>query len=166
MVRGGPSATGRRRWQLGRVPFAALLIVASCAAVAINVTFLPYEAPWPLPRVFDSQRAPCPAREDTRASLMSKPPDPARCSTDRIAYDRTRVEVRFRRPAGPAPVASDGGWQLVGSPGGLAIEDLNGLFAVPGTGQGLLDQSFGDIVYGTAGSRLETGSPCPWPPPT
>jgi len=146
-------ATGRRRWQLGRVPFAALLIVASCAAVAINVTFLPYEAPWPLARVFDSQRAPCPAREDTRASLNVEAPDPARCSTDRIAYDRTRVESvsTAGRSCASRVRTAGAARRLARRPGHRGPQRP---VRRPGTGQGLLDQSFGDIVYGTAGSRL------------
>ncbi|SCL34507.1 Cell cycle protein [Micromonospora pallida] len=151
----GP-ATRRSGWTVGHLRSGVLAGFAACLALVTLATLVPYPAPLtPLPAAYAADRPPCELRQATRDGVLSPAPDPRTCSTDRIAYRRTVVEVRL----GGRPVLRQdrdrGGWAPVGSwEGGLTMRDLTGLLAVPGGGLGVVDQSFPAVTNGTAGTSL------------
>jgi cell division protein FtsI/penicillin-binding protein 2/cell division protein FtsW (lipid II flippase) len=146
----------RRPW----TGLATVVPVALCVLAAVGVTVNPYPAPLPvsqwLPSSYDERRPPCPARGSGRDGLLSASPDPATCSTDRIAYNRTRIDVRFGDQAGLLQRRPSGQWKLAGGGdlGGLTIEDLAGLLRVGSGDVGVVDQSYPRVVDGTAGTDL------------
>lgn len=138
---------------------ATCLPIAICVAIATGVTLVPYPAPnllnGRLPTAYDENRPPCPDRELSRAALTSVPPDPAGCSTDQFAVNRTRIEVRFADGPGLVLNRPGGDWLPPGDahPSGLILSDLTGLLRT-GDHLGVLDQSYPHIVGGTAGTDL------------
>lgn len=141
--------------------------IAFCLAVATAVTVVPYPAPnlinGRLPTAYGEHRPPCPPHPATRDGLTSAPPDPAVCSTDQFARGRTRIEVRLA--SGPALVLDqpEGTWRLParGRPDGLVLADLAGLLRT-GEQIGVLEQSYPEVVGGTAGTDLRRRL-APWP---
>jgi cell division protein FtsI/penicillin-binding protein 2/cell division protein FtsW (lipid II flippase) len=137
-----------------------LLPVGLCAALVANITVSPYQKGLPLLTGYDSNRPLCPSRASmgtlTKESLLSKGPNPALCSTDVIAFNRTRVEIRLPGGAVLRQQRPSMTWKLVGGDphDSLVLEDLTGLVKVGRSGTGLLDQSYRDVVSGTIGSTL------------
>jgi cell division protein FtsW (lipid II flippase) len=130
-----------------------------CLFMAAFITVSPYNAPLPagsfLPASYAADRPVCPARQPSTEDSLSPPQDPEKCSTDRLAHRRTRIEIRF---SGNDPLLLDrdsGRWeQATAQADGLTIEDLSGLVRVGAGDTGVIDQSFPEIIDGTAGTTL------------
>ncbi|MFI6227924.1 penicillin-binding transpeptidase domain-containing protein [Micromonospora echinospora] len=155
--RPAPGSSARRSWRIAGHPRSgALAGLAACLALVTLATLVPYPAPLaPLPTAYAADRPPCELRQASREGVLSPAPDPRTCSTDRIAYRRTRVEVHLDGRPVLRQDRDRGGWTPVGPwPGGLAMRELTGLLAVPGGGLGIVDQSFPAITDGTAGTSL------------
>ncbi|GAB3853700.1 penicillin-binding protein 2 [Dactylosporangium cerinum] len=155
---GAPPSAGR----LG-----LLTPLAICLAVATVVTLVPYVAPlgggWH-PASYGAHRPLCPPRQPRPESMTSPRPEPGECSTDRLAHQRTRVEVRFGDRRGLVQQRPAGTWSVVDDPelGGLTVADVAGLLRF-GTGAGVLELTvdpFGAVLDGTAGTTL-TGRVAP-----
>ncbi|MBN1174055.1 MAG: FtsW/RodA/SpoVE family cell cycle protein [Micromonosporaceae bacterium] len=134
---------------------------AACAAITALATAVAYPAPSPVgglwPAAYSEQRPPCPARPATEAGLTSAPPDPARCSTDRIAFNRTRMEIRFGDRVGLRQNRPELTWtpEHTADLGGLVPEDLAGLLRVRSGQGGVLEGAYASVVNGTAGTSLD-----------
>ena len=137
----------------GRLAVVPLTVCLACVAV---ITVVPYQKPgFPLPTAYDETRPVCRVRDMTREGLTSAPPDPARCSTDRLAFNRTRVEVRLGDHTVLLQNRDTAAWTFEGTPeAGLTLADLSGLLKVGNGGVGLLDQSYDDVTQETAGTTL------------
>jgi cell division protein FtsW (lipid II flippase) len=136
--------------------FGLLAPMIFCLAVVAVVTLMPYRAMVP-PAVYGNERPLCRARGADHESLRMPPPDPRRCSTDRLAYDRTRIEIRFGDVPGLVQERPSGRWSVVPGPAlsGLRADDLAGLIRLGWGDAGALDLSHPDVLAGTAGTRLD-----------
>ncbi|GAA3456970.1 FtsW/RodA/SpoVE family cell cycle protein [Dactylosporangium matsuzakiense] len=166
---GGASAWGTARGPVGppgryrgRPPswLGALLSLMVTVAILTATTLLPYWAWMPVdgggPRAYGEGRPACSARSDRRDGQTGARPRPADCSTDRLAYRRTVIEVRFGDRRGLRQMRPAGTWRVVGDTalGGLTGDDLAGLLRVGGGPDGTLERAYADIVYGSTGIRL------------
>ncbi|MFF5232360.1 FtsW/RodA/SpoVE family cell cycle protein [Dactylosporangium sp. NPDC000521] len=134
---------------------------AMCLAVVCVVTTVPYAAPlgggWH-PAVYATGRPLCPARQPQPESMLSPRPEPRDCSTDRLAHQRTQIEIRFGDRPGLLQQRPAGTWSVLDDPGlgGLVLADLAGLLRL-GSGAGVLELTgdpFGAVLDGTAGTGL------------
>lgn len=147
-----PVAARRGSWR------GALAPVAVFAMITMLTTVVAYPAPLSrhgLFTAYDEHRTACAARTATRENLISQAPDPATCSTDRIAFARTGIEISFAGVPGLRQNRGTGQWELIGDPklDGMALSDLTGLVRTGDT-IGLLERTYGPIVNGTAGADL------------
>jgi cell division protein FtsW (lipid II flippase) len=147
--------SARRPW----TGLATVVPVVLCLLATVAITVNPYPAPIPatqwLPTSYAEDRPSCPARGLGRDGLLAAPPDPATCSTDRIAYNRTHIDVRFGDRAGLLQRRPSGQWELAGGDlGALTIDDLAGLLRIGQGDVGVIDQSYPQVVDGTAGTSL------------
>lgn len=151
-------APGRKWWDsLARKRFGTAVAFGLCLLVAAEVTINPYTAPFPghslRPTVYRADRPICAARRASEKDLLSPPRDPRQCSTDRLAYSRTRVELRFN---GSEPLRLNretGEWEQPEA-GSMTLADLSGLIRVGDGEIGVVERSFPEIVDSTAGTRL------------
>ncbi|WP_305789964.1 FtsW/RodA/SpoVE family cell cycle protein [Symbioplanes lichenis] len=136
------------------IPLALVLLMVAGAVLR------PYPAPrlgsLRAPTSYGEQRPACAGRTADTAGLTSPQPDPEACSTDRIALNRTRVELRLRGRPGFDFVRTDGTWRPARDAElhGLTAEDLTGLIRT-GTGPaGILESSYPAVLHGSAGTTL------------
>ncbi|WP_345733652.1 penicillin-binding transpeptidase domain-containing protein [Cryptosporangium minutisporangium] len=133
-----------------------------CLVVGVLVTLTPYRAPWPsltsVWAAYDENRYAC-ASEPTpsygSAGPSTRPIDPAQCSTDLVAANRSRLEVRIGDTV-LATTRTSGSWAGPCGPDRLTAADLGGLLRVGDGRSGLLDVAYSDVIGGgaTAGSSL------------
>ena len=157
---GYPQAPARPIGERPGISLGTLVPAMLCLAAAVSITVFPYPAPIPahgvLPMAYADARPRCPGRGEDAAGLTAPAPDPATCSNDQIAYLRTRIAVLFNGHPGLAQVRPAGVWQPVPSANlnGLTVADLAGLLRVGPAGAGVVDLSYPEVVYGSAGTSL------------
>ena len=153
----GPAAPATAEPRYRRPAASGVLVpLAICLACVVQITLWPYQSGLPLAlTVLPASRPVCPARSADPAGLVSPAPNPAVCSTDRLAFNRTVAQVRMGGVTVLQQVRPDGVWRLVGPPaGGLVTQDLAGLVNADGAGPGVIDVSFTGVFDQTAGSTL------------
>ncbi|WP_306209651.1 FtsW/RodA/SpoVE family cell cycle protein [Actinoplanes sp. RD1] len=141
-------------------PRTATLPLMLVLAVVAGAVLRPYPAPrlgsLRAPVSYGEQRPVCAGRTADTAGLTSPPPDPEACSTDLIALNRTRVELRLRGRPGFELVRADGTWRP--APGarlrGLTADDLTGLVRTGAGPAGILERSHPAVLHGSAGTTL------------
>ncbi len=126
-------ARARRPPAHGQAVVAALVVTA-----LVTITLRPYGG-------YPQNRPLCPAAEPTV--------DPARCSTDLIAWGRTRVEVGFPDGSRFDRLPTAAGWT---PRPGTALDPavLGGLLQVPGAEQGFVEGLLPDVLTGTRATSL------------
>ena len=124
-------ATGRKRPRL-TTPGIAFAI---CLALAIVVTLVPYSG-----------------YEERRPFCLTQVV-PQRCSTDRIAFDRTVVEVWIDGRLQYVRNRSQARWEPIGQPA-ISLVDLAGLLQVSSRSGGALELALTDVVEGSSGTSL------------
>ncbi|MEV8510751.1 FtsW/RodA/SpoVE family cell cycle protein [Dactylosporangium sp. NPDC051484] len=157
--RGPVGQPGRYR---GRPPgwLGAFLSMVVAVAIVAATTMLPYWAWRPvgggLPGAYSESRPACAVRAGDRGGQVSVQPKARDCSTDRLAYRRTVIEIRFGDRRGLRQLRPDGTWQVLADPalGGLTGDDLAGLLRVGNGPVGTLERAYADTVYGSTGIRL------------
>ncbi|WP_432989144.1 FtsW/RodA/SpoVE family cell cycle protein [Dactylosporangium sp. CA-233914] len=134
--------------------------LVAAVAIVTATTMLPYWAWRPvgggLPGTYAESRPACAARSGSRGAQVSAQPTPSECSTDRLAYRRTVIEIRFGDRRGLRQVRPQETWRVLADPalGGLTGEDLAGLLRVGNGPTGTLERAYADTVYGSTGISL------------